>query len=204
MNKIIKNILKYLIEVIIVAFGVFLGVYFSNVNTENKIKKEKEKSLNLIIGELDTNRLLLEKFIDYHENIKIEIDSISSNLSEKEKFTSITESEFNHNKIKGWNGFQFARFQKTAFETIKMSGIIKEFDIEIIQKLSKIYSVQDLYIDFGKSILNKAIDTNSKTNTIDLIKIIELMTNDLLGMEKQLKVGFEKISAELKKPLNNV
>ncbi len=203
MNKTVKNILKYLIEIIIVAFGVFLGVYYSNVNAENKTKKEREKSLSLIIGELETNQQLLKRDIGYHETIKIEIDSIIPSLSDKDMYSSFVESEFKHNEIDGWTGFHFSRLQKTAFESAKTSGIIKDYDIELIQKLSNIYNFQDTYIGFGESILNKAIETNSSTKVVDFIGIIELMTSDLLSVEKQLSKELEKTITELKTPHNN-
>lgn len=199
MNKVTKNILKYLIEIVIVAFGVFLGVYFSNLNAENKTNAEKDKSLQIIIKELEYNQQLLDVNINYHENLKSQIDSIVPTLSEKVKFSNIVvKNAFSQNKIKGWNGFQYARLQKTAFESTKINGILKEFDIDLIQKVSSIYEFQETYIDFGKSIFNKAIDTNSSSKVIDLIATIKLMTTDLLGLEKSLNERLKKTTAELK------
>ena len=113
-------------------------------------------------------------------------------------YSNFTEAEFKHIEIKGWTGFNFARLQKTAFETAKTSGLIKEFDIELVQKLSDIYYFQDLYVDFGTSILNKAIGINSSMKIADLIGTIRLMTSDLLGLEKQLATKLENALTELK------
>ncbi|WP_108869523.1 hypothetical protein [Aquimarina aquimarini] len=204
MNKVTKNILKYLIELIIVTFGVFLGVYFSNINAENKTKADKEKMLEIIVKELEYNQELLKEYIDYHEELKIQIDSIVPSLRDENRFSPLAiDNKFQFNKIKGWKGFQFARLQKTAFEGAKISGILKEFDIELIQKISSSYELQDTYIDFGTSILNKAIDMNSSTKVIDVIGIITLTTSDLLNMEKGLSQGLEKTIAELKTLRNN-
>lgn len=49
MKKNVKGIFKYLIEFLIVAFGVFLGLYASEIQSEKKIKREKKKSLEYII-----------------------------------------------------------------------------------------------------------------------------------------------------------
>ena len=146
MNKTLKSILKYLIEILIVAFGVFLGVYYSNINADNKTQRATEKSLNLIIKELELNKGLLEEHITYHEKIKIEMDSIIPGLSVEKLNSNFTESEFKDIEIKGWTGFNFARLQKTAFESTKTSGLMKEFDIELIQKLSDIYYFNDTYL----------------------------------------------------------
>ena len=198
MNNTLKSILKYLIEILIVAFGVFLGVYYSNINADKKTQKEKNKSINLIINELEINKELLKEHIEYHKKIKIEIDSIIPTLSNKELYADFTRSKFKHFEIKGWEGILFARLQKTAYESTKTSGVIKEFDIEIIQKLSDIYNFQDTYIDFGTSILNKAIGINSSMKLWDLIGTIELMTSDLLGIEKTLLKKLNKNTEELK------
>ena len=198
MNKTLKSILKYLIEIVIVAFGVFLGVYYSNVNADNKTQKEKNKSISLIISELENNEGLIKEYIKYHENIKIEMDSIVPSLSENELYSDFTRSEFKHFEIKGWKGFLFARLQRTAYESAKTSGVIKEFDIELIQKLSDVYNFQDMYTDFGTSILDKAIGINSSMKLMDFIGTVELMTSDLLGTEKALFEKLEKNITELK------
>ena len=203
MNKTLKSILKYIVEIIIVAFGVFLGVNYSNINADNKTKKEKERSLNLIIKELEFNQQLLEDHIAYHKKIKIEMDSIIPSLSEKEMYSDFTEATFKHMEIKGWTGFNFARLQKTAFESTKTSGLIKEFDIELTQKLSDIYYFQDTYLGFANSILNKAISINSSMKIADMIGTIRLMTSDLLGLEKELSTKLEKAITELKTSHSN-
>lgn len=197
MNKNLKTVLKFLIEIIVVAFGVFLGIYYNNINTNNKIKEEKIESINLIIEEIDLNRLLIERNIEYHENIKLEIDSLFPHLSEKELNMNLTQSKFNHNDIKGWTGFSYARLQNTAYETAKISGIIKEFDLEQVQRLSQLYSMQSVYMDFGGLIQNEAIRLNSSMKTWDLIRLIELMTSDLLGTEKQLLSEIEATQVSL-------
>ncbi len=198
MNKTLKSILKYLVEVIIVAFGVFLGVNYSNINADNKTKKEKERSLNLIIKELELNQQLLEDQISYHKKIKIEMDSIVPSLSKERMLASYTETEVKRLEIKGWKGFIFARLQRTAFESTKTSGLMKEFDIELVQKLSDIYYFQDIYINFATSVLNKAIEINSSMKMVDLIGTINLMTSDVLGLERQLSEKLEKTLTELK------
>lgn len=200
MNKTVSTIVKYLIEVLIVAFGVFLGVYYSNINSNSKTQLEKEKSLDLIIEELELNKKLVKEHISYHEKIKLEMDSIVPSLTPERLNAYFTESEVKLLEIKGWTGFRFARVQNTAFESTKTSGLMKEFDIELVQKLSDIYYFQDLYLNFATSILNKAIDFNSSSKIIDLIGAIKLMTSDLLGLERELSTKLDLVVKELKDP----
>lgn len=195
MKKNIKRIFKYLIEFLIVVFGVFLGIYVSEVQNEKKIKIEKEQSVNYIIEELENNKKRLQESIKYHQSIKTEIDSIAKILDEKDLFTIyIGNKSFQHNKIKGWNGVSVANIESTAFEAAKISGIIKEYDIEFIQKISKIYKQKEGYSELGNSILTKMINLNSSAKVADVFGSIDLITSDLLNYEKSLLKEIEKIN----------
>ena len=197
MKKNTKRIFKYLIEFLIVAFGVFLGVYASELQNEKKIKIEKEKSISYITEELENNKDRLEESIKYHQLIKTEIDSIIKTLDEKDLFTIyIGNKSFQHNEIKGWNGVRVANLENTAFEAAKISGIIKEYDIKYIQNISKIYKHQETYSEFGNSVLTKMINLNSSTKVVDMASAIELMTSDLLNYEKAKLEAIEKIERE--------
>ena len=199
MKKVVKNIVKYLIELVIVAFGVFLGVYFSTINTEKKTKADKTKSLEIIVSELEYNQKLLTESINYHDGLIVQIDSIEEYSSFPMTATmGEMDSEFLLNKIKGWKGFEFARLQTTAFEGTKISGILKEFNIELIQKISISYESQETYIDFGTSLFNKAISMDSSTKVVDVIGLIDLMTYDLLTMEEKLNLELKNTISELK------
>ena len=187
MKKNTKRVFKYLIEFLIVAFGVFLGVYASEIQNEKKTKTAKEKSISYIIEELENNKNRIEESIKYHQSIKTEIDSIGKTLNEKELYTIyIGNKSFQHNEIKGWNGIGVANLESTAFEAAKISGIIKEYDIKFIQKISKIYKYQKTYAEFGNSVLSKMINLNSSSKVVDVYGTIELMTSDLLNYEKVL------------------
>ncbi|MBO0593663.1 hypothetical protein I2486_19870 [Cellulophaga sp. E16_2] len=203
MNKAVKTILKYVLELLIVAFGVFLGFYISNINAEKETKKDTQKSINSIIEELESNQKLIVEFIEYHENIKVQLDSVLPTMNEEDKFSRFyMNDKFKHNQLKGWIGFQYARLENTAFESSKISGVIRHYDIELIQEISKSYTYQQTYIDFGTSILNKAIATNSSTSVYDFYGIIELMTSDLLNLEKRLSKEMMQTIKELKKTQN--
>ena len=130
MKKQTKRIFKYLIEFLIVVSGVFLGVYASEIQSQKKITKEKEKSISYIIEELSNNKTSLTKSIKYHQLIKIESDSIGEIFNQEDLFKNyIGNKIFRHDQIKGWEGIKIANLESTAFEAAKISGIIKEYEI---------------------------------------------------------------------------
>ena len=182
-----SKVFKYFIEFLIVAFGVFLGVYASELQNEKKIKREKEKSISYILEELASNKERLLNSVEYHQLLKTQIDSIVRTLKEADFFTTyIGNKHFRHDRIKGWKGIQIAKLESTAFEAAKITGIIREFDIEFIQKVSKAYKYQETYSKFGNSILTKMVNLNSSSKVLDVFGAVELMTTDLLSNEKEL------------------
>ena len=189
-----RRILKYLVELLIVVFGVFFGVYASEIQSDKRIKREKEKSIAFIVEELRGNKERLVNTIEYHKLIRIAIDSIAENLDQKVFFKIYIGNEiFKHNEIEGWKGVQLANLESTAFEAAKISGIVKEYDIGFIRDVSRIYSYQEEYLEFGNSILNRMININSSSKVIDAFSSIELMTHDLVNYEEAILEEIEKI-----------
>lgn len=199
MKKYTKHILKYVLEFLIVTFGVFLGMYVNELQNDKKIHREKEKSIHHIVLELENNKKNVEEAITYHQSIKTEIDSIVQTIVKEDLFkTYVGNTIFRYNRIKGWNGVQLANLESIALDGAKISGIIKEYDIEIIKSISKVYSLQEDYSEFGVSIRNKMINLNASTKIIDVLGAIQLMTTDLLVYEKKLLNEISKAQVEIK------
>ncbi len=189
-----RRILKYLVELLIVVFGVFFGVYASEIQSEKRIKREKEKSINFIVEELRGNKERLGNTIKYHKLIRIAIDSIAENLDQEDFFKIYVGNKiFKHSEIEGWKGVQLANLESTAFEAAKISGIVKEYDIGFIRDVSRIYSYQEEYLEFGNSILKRMININSSSKVIDAFSSIELMTYDLVNYEEAIFEEIEKM-----------
>ena len=205
MKKNKKNIIKYLIEFLIVACGVFLGIYANERGNEKIVNTNKEKAIKNIIKELENNKKNLLNSIEYHQIIKVNLDSIIQTIP-KETYleTYFKNNKFKFNKIKSWKGVRFAELDNTAFEVSKMSGTLQNMDIELIQEISKIYKKSKVLSEFQKSIHNRMINLNSETKTIDVIGSISIVTGDNLGMEKQLLIQLEQTIKKINTPPNKV
>ena len=88
MRKSSNAILKYFLEFLIVAFGVFLGVYVGEWNSQKKTDENTEKTLTFIVDEMSTNITKLETSIDYQKKLVKSIDSLIARLN-KEDFEAI-------------------------------------------------------------------------------------------------------------------
>ncbi len=182
-----RNILKYILELIVVAFGVFLGIYVSEMKNEEKLYNEKERSIELLRSEVKHNIAELERSIKYFEMIKTNFHTATDSLttSDLDQYLFVN-TKFSTRNIKNWNGLQVANFESTAFDATKVSGAIRQFDIELIRDISKVYTFQQTTIDNGNKVLDRLINVNSTTKVSDLYNIFYLITNDLLLSEKKL------------------
>ncbi|UZR99277.1 hypothetical protein [Chondrinema litorale] len=199
LTSIKKQLGKYALELITVAFGVFLGMYVSEWKAQQKVNKNVNKSLSYILEELETNKASLEKSYQYHQQISVSIDSLKSKLTEQDMFLPyISNDKFHHMSIEGWQGIVITNSEDIAFESSKITGTLQEADIELVHLISKTYKHLDFNAEFGKTILNKMISINSETKVIDVLGTLELLTSDFMNSEKVLLSELEKTIKQLK------
>lgn len=199
MSEFKKDLIKYLLEFLIVVFGVFLGMYVNESVAQNKINREVKKSLSYILDELEGNSQQLESTISYHEKVKTAFKAFKEEIPEEEFFKPYFSTiDYKFNKIEGWTGVHLPSYENIAFEGAKISGLTREFDIETVQRLSQIYKMLDFNAEFGKTTLDKMLDMNSESKVVDGLNIISLLTGDVLGSEIYLKKRLDDAIEELK------
>lgn len=195
-----EELVKFGIESVIVAFGVFLGIVISEWNSQRKINNQVDRSLNYIIEEIQTNVTTLENAIAYHKKISLEFDSAMKSLDKNMYFTYYFEDGgFQFNELPSWNGPGMAILNNSAFESAKLGGTLQELDINTLQFISKMYAQQETYTMYGKAVFNKLTDIHSESKTFDVILILSVMSNDLLYSEQSLKNYLKENVGRLKK-----
>ncbi len=130
MANIKKNLLKYTIELLIVAFGVVLGFAITDFRNNRTEKNKITKSLSLIKKELTDNKARVESVRDYHEkldsSIAVFLDSKDSNF--------LNESFFGEGngfgQIPNWTGPGIPSIEDYAFETARSSQLLVKYDLE--------------------------------------------------------------------------
>ncbi len=193
-------IIKYSIELLIVAFGVFLGIMISSYQNQRKTEKNIEKSIGFIKQELKSNSQKLDEAIAYHHQLKSSYDSIRKQLpAELAMETYYTQTIFRHNKIPNWRGLGLKRMDNIAFESAKISGVFQEMEIEEVRAISLAYSYFDSYNNFSENLLEKLLSIDSNSKVADVVMIFEVLGGDVTLTEENLKMETDKIYSELEK-----
>jgi len=201
-NRIIKTsktIMKYILELLIVAFGVFLGIYIGEQNNQQKTDKNVINALTQIMSEFDLNSKKLESSINYHEKVSVEIDSATKSLDEIDYETLYYKNnKFQFIELPSWKGVGTASLSHSVYESAKIGGVFQELNISTINLISSVYEYQKTYSDFTKSTIDKFISFNSNTKTVDVVGTLRMLTKyDIAQMEKNLQNEIKKAKKEL-------
>ncbi len=198
------DVIKYLIEALIVTFGVVLGLVLTQHNSQKNTNKNTIAALNQVVEEIEANIHKFEESLEYHKKVSIQIDSVLPTVNpkdyEKKYFNYM---DFRFNELKGWNGLSTVDYENVVFESARINGVFQELNIETIKLISEAYSQMDIYNEFKKIYWNKFFSLDSKTTVFDIIQLLYIMKNDITHLENQTLDILNKTNTELKKSIQN-
>lgn len=198
MNK--QKFGEYFVQIIIVIFGVFLGMMLNEWNSERKASKEQDFALEQILKEIEEHGNWLEKAIPYHNTITQVADSIVRNSD-----NSILMRPFLINggwrQIPQWKGTQIFPLHASAYESAKISNVLANIDSELLGQISAYYETINLYNRFCHHITETVFNTTSNTKFIDAIFILLVLKEDLMGYENSIQETGSQLKIKIQENL---
>ncbi|MCI4671653.1 MAG: hypothetical protein MRZ79_26160 [Bacteroidia bacterium] len=193
MNKNFKTILKYLLELLIVSFGVFLGSYVGEWREQKVLDKKVDQSLELMVEELKENKNSLERTVEYHKKLRVEIDSIGKQLTKEEKDQRISSTSiFSLQDMPSWKGIQLPALESVAYESAKINGTLGEMSFKKIRYFSIIQDKIRIQVDYGDRLVDQLLSIDSETKVSDCIRTIKLLTYEYANLEGELIKSLDK------------
>lgn len=182
MKKILSNVLNQIIPIMI---GVYLGFALNNFGENRKTRQQVDTYKEMLRNEIKENLQGIEQVSAYH--IKLSQD-----------FSQLLKSEDIKKDFESYNlqGLQPGVVYNSAYRTGIQTGIIQEFDLNLVQTLNRCYTVQDKYNSFNENMISssqsrKFPETESEIRS--LLIIIGMSMNDIKYFEGELKKQYEKI-----------
>ena len=141
------------LEVFSVVFAVLLALGLNNWWKERSNIELGEEALKSIVAEMDRNMHELDTAVD---QLQIQLDNL--NL-EREKYENNTDSTYTL-------GYSHTVLSNNAWRTANITQAILYIDPDIIMEISDIYSIQELYSDFGNNYFKQysSIEFNKEEN----------------------------------------
>lgn len=153
---------KYLTEGFLIVFSVLFALFINKAYESFQLNRSKKIAKKNILKELKNNEIIIKRWTSNHTKIRDKITSILEGRADSLKNELSKNDFFNLALLTNNQTLIDAILSKTAWETAKTTGIISEFDYETIQKLTEVYTLQDVLTENTiTNIINLYFDNNN-------------------------------------------
>ena len=172
-----KLILKYLLEFIVIVFGVSLSFYVENYIENKKKDGLKNQSLNRILQNIETDMR------DNNVNLKFHSGSLSSSywlIKNKKKLSNFSRDTVGYHFSKAIDEVSYFVDNQEEYRTLQNSGYMELIENdELVKNLQKKYSEHT----FMKTIEAQIIERSKKLMEFQFINS-SIMNDTILGVYK--------------------
>ncbi len=201
-NTRMKNLKKYLAESLLIVFSVLFALFINKLFDDYKTNEKKTTALESIEKELYRNSVILSDWKEHHIKIRNRITEIVEGRNDSLK-TELLKYEFlNIGVLTNNKSLIDDILTNTAWESAKSTGIISEFDFETTQKLTHVYSMQEVLTERTMTnITDFYFDTNAHNmENIDQTLIqFQLRFWELTGQEGLITNLYNEAISQIKK-----
>lgn len=193
---------KYFVEGALIIFSVLFALFINKLFDSYKTNKQKEIALESITREIEKNSAILYSWNEHHLKIHNRISNIIEKSDDSLRIELLKNKSFNIGILTENKSVIDAVLTATAWETARSTGIISEFDFEITQILTEVYSVQEILMSKTlDKIIEYLFDPDSQNiDNIDHILIqYQLRFRELTGQEITLEKLYNKAIKKIKK-----
>lgn len=193
---------KYFVEGALIIFSVLFALFINKLFNSYKTNKQKEIALESITREIEKNSAILYSWNEHHLKIHNRISNIIEKSDDSLRIELLKNKSFNIGILTENKSVIDAVLTATAWETARSTGIISEFDFEITQILTEVYSVQEILMSKTlDKIIEYLFDPDSQNiDNIDHILIqYQLRFRELTGQEITLEKLYNKAIKKIKK-----
>lgn len=195
-----KNFNKYLAEGLLIVFSVLFALYINKSVATYETNKQKKIALESIRNELKSNAGIVAQWKTQHIKIRNRITDISEGKNDTLKSELLKYKYLNLGILTNNESLVNTVLSSTAWESAKSTGILTEFDFATIQKLTKVYSVQQMISDKTLEKILEYYFTSEAHDMQNLDRILvqfQLRFWELTGQEEILGSLYEEALAEL-------
>ena len=190
-----RNFASIAWEVISIVFAVLLALGINNYWQERSNRILGDETLVAISNEIETNMFDLDTSI---MEMTVELDSL---LLVKERMENEEDGD-------GTLGYTHPILTDNAWSTANITQAVLYIDPEIIMDISDLYTMQQMYEDFGLSYfkLFSSLDFNRKENELVVVNSNIRQVQLSISLGEQLLQGYKDFFVEHKERLkaNNI
>ena len=195
-----SNIKQYFGEGLLIVFSVLFALFINKAFEDYKTNQKKNIAQESITKELYRNQAILNKWKEKHLAIKKRISSVVENQEDSLCVELKKYDYFNIGVLTNNKPLINAILSNTAWESAKTTGIISEFDYEMIQELTFVYDAQEMLTERTIMKILDYLDNSETHNMENLDKTLiqfHLKFWQLAGQEEAMTVLYKEAINEL-------
>ncbi len=180
---------KFIREMIPVMLGVYFAFVLSDYSEARKTANQFKEYKQLIKKEVSQNLDNINPTYEYHKSFKEDLIQIANH-----------KDPYNHYLDYQMKGLRPGFVSSSAYQTGIQTGIIQEFDLDMIQQINNIYTYQSKYDDYNKSLLSGFINKELPQNSTEVKSIASnliMSMNDIIISERNLIEYYEALIDKL-------
>ena len=187
-----RSFLSLLIEVVLVAVGVFLALWANNWHEDREHRAQARAALRNFASEMEANRQATQRNRTYHETLVRELEQF---LRSKEP-----PSEERLYKEVHFEGVRPVIFEHTAWDLALATQALSYLKPELAFDISKVYTQQNAFQTLENSFLASAFTpaSMSSDNVKGMATAMELYLIDVNQQEPAILQLYDKVIPEVK------
>jgi hypothetical protein len=162
------GIKKYLAESVLIVFSVLFALFINQQFDEYQTHKRKNEALESIRKELYRNQAIVSSWKDKHQAILVRIASVLDGENDSLEQALLQEKYLDIGLLTNQESIIDAVLTSTAWEAANATGIISEFNFNTTQKLTHVYSMQDVMVN---RTMGKIVDYYFDSSSHDLNRL---------------------------------
>ena len=192
-----RSFFNLIFEVALIAVGVFLALWANNWHEDREHRAQARAALRNFAGEMETNRLAMQRNRAYHEALARELREF---LASKEPA-----SEDRLNKSVHFEGMRPVIFEHTAWDLALATQALSYLDPDLAFDISKVYTKQNAFEKLEESFLAAAFTPSSLSsdNVKGMAAAMELYLIDVNQQEPAILQLYDKVIPEVKGALSH-
>lgn len=142
-----KGLKKYLAEGFLIVFSVLFALFINQQFDQYKTRERKNEALESIRQELYRNQAIVTSWKKKHRAILGRIGAVLEGRNDSLKQALRQKTYLDMGLLTNQEPIVNAVLTKTAWEAANSTGIVSEFNFNTTQKLTHVYSMQEVMLD---------------------------------------------------------
>lgn len=178
-----------LIQMIMIAFGVYLGMLANDWSTKRKEQREVKNGLQSIANEIAFNKNFLEGRVEYYKQVVTVLDSL----------IEVRSAEAPIEDIPGFRGINPILLRHSSFQLAQSTQVLSNMDYQLADKIALVYTLQDFQLMGVDKFLDGYVMGQVKN-----LGDFRMMFQNFVMMGEELLRFYTQVQPELPEPNTDV